>query len=99
MDSDQETLHLVGTLHAGPIFLELRVDGGGVWQLDPTATALQLVGRRVEVLGTPIGFDDLHCHQIWPAGSPMPPARSRWLSPTVLGLCALAAVLIIAMLA
>lgn len=73
--AQDKPLHLFGELRAGPLFLELHVDGGGVWELDPTHVAIQLVGRRVEVIGTQIGFNDLLCHEIWPAGSPRPPAR------------------------
>ena len=95
MTSGNDRLHLIGTLHSGPLFLRLHVEDGGVWEIDPTAAALPLVGRRVEVIGTRVGFNDLQCDQIWPAGSPMPPERPHLLVRMGYWLWALAALLTI----
>lgn len=75
------TLHLVGELRCGPLFLELHVDGGGVREFDPTRLATRLVGRRVEVIGTRIGFNDLRCDEIWPAGHARRPRPRAFLQP------------------
>lgn len=88
MPSDKP-LHLIGQLRSGPIFLELHVDGGGVWELDPTHVATQLIGRRVEVIGTQIGFNDLLCHEIWPVGSSRPQGTSGFFRRHTLWLWAL----------
>ena len=82
-------LHLIGQLRSGPIFLELHVDGGGIWELDPTHVATQLIGRRVEVIGTQIGFNDLLCHEIWPAGTPRPQGTAAFFRRHTLWLWAL----------
>lgn len=86
----ERPLHLIGDLREGPIFLELHVDGGGVWELDPTRQATRLVGRRVEVIGTQIGFNDLRCEEIWLAGGPRPPRLRSFLPSSLPWLWALA---------
>lgn len=79
----ERPLHLIGDLHAGPLFLELHIDGGGMWELDPTRLANRLVGRRVEVIGVQIGFNDLRCEEIWLAGKPRPLRSPSYLPPSL----------------
>lgn len=91
-------LHLIGELRSGRFFLELHVDGGGVWELDPTGPATRLVGQRVEVIGTQIGFSDLRCDEIWPAGTPRPHGPLVALKRHTLWLWVLAGLIVFALL-
>lgn len=80
MDTDTP-IHVTGELKSGTLFLELHTDGGATWELDPTHDALHFVGKRVEVIGVPAGFNDLICQQIWLAGEERPlVAPNRWPS-------------------
>lgn len=71
-------LHLRGRLEQGPYGLVLRVDGGGVWELETHRRARLLVGSEVEVVGHRAGFNGLVCEQVWPAGQPRP--RAPWIN-------------------
>ena len=65
-------LHLLGRLEQGAYGLVLRVDGGGVWELETRRRVRRLVGSKVEVVGHRAGFNGLACEQVWPAGPPRP---------------------------
>lgn len=65
-------LHLLGRLEQGAYGLVLRVDGGGVWELETRRRVRRLVGSKVEVVGHRAGFNGLLCEQVWPAGTPRP---------------------------
>lgn len=75
-------VHAVGILEREPSGLVLQVDGGGYWQLHQAGNTRELVGRRVEVAGYRIGFNDIACDCIWPAGEPQP--RTRKLHAEIL---------------
>jgi hypothetical protein len=46
----------------------LRVDGGGVWTLDPDRRLHQWLGQRVTIEGVRTGFDFLSVERITVAG-------------------------------
>lgn len=75
-------VHVVGMLEREASGLVLRPDGGGYWQLHQAGNTRELMGRRVEVAGHRIGFNDIACDAIWPAGEPQP--RSRKLGAEIL---------------
>jgi len=54
-------VHVAGILSREPSGLVLRADGGGHWQLYQAGNTRELVGRRVEVAGYRIGFNDIAC--------------------------------------
>lgn len=68
-------VHVVGMLEREPSGLVLREHGGAYWQLHQAGNTRQLTGKRVEVAGYRIGFNDIACDCIWPAGEPRPRAR------------------------
>ena len=70
-----QPLHLTGELRIGCRFLELHTGRGAKWELSTTRLAHRHIGRRVEVIGLRAGFNDLLCHEIWPAGGPRPTPR------------------------
>ena len=91
-------VHLTGELRAGRGFPELHTAGGAVWELESSRAIRRLIGRRVEVIGRPVGFNDLLCEQIWPAGEPRPARGVRRAWPTaailVAGLVLIAVLLV-----
>jgi hypothetical protein len=46
----------------------LRVDGGGVWTLDPDRALRKWLGKRVTIEGVRTGFDFLSVERITAAG-------------------------------
>lgn len=68
-------VHVVGILRRESSGLVLRADGGGYWQLYQAPSTKGLVDRRVEVTGYRVGFNEIACDSLWPAGEPQPRAR------------------------
>lgn len=68
-------VHVVGILRRESSGLVLRADGGGYWQLYQAPRIKGLVDRRVEVTGYRVGFNEIACDSLWPAGEPQPRVR------------------------
>lgn len=79
--------------------LVLRRDAGGRWQLDAPRKAKNLVGKRVTVKATRVGFDLLDVEEIYLEGTqPRQPFIASWQfrAGALTGLALLAAAIIVA---
>lgn len=57
---------MVGMLRASHFGFELRVDGGGQWEVYETQTVRKLLGHRVELEGIRVGFNTLEAMSVTP---------------------------------
>jgi hypothetical protein len=64
----RETRLLV-TSAQGP---QLKLPGGGKWQIEPSRAVNRLIGERVTLEGTRSGFNDIACQRIWKEGTARP---------------------------
>lgn len=53
----------------GPL---LKLPGGGNWQIEPSRAVNRLIGERVTIEGTRLGFNDIACQRIWKEGTERP---------------------------
>jgi Protein of unknown function (DUF5818) len=68
-------LHVAGTLECGPYGYVVR-SGTGRTQIGYPRGARNMIGRRVEVEGCRVAFDEITCDRIWQHGEPRPTRRS-----------------------
>lgn len=51
---------------------QLKLPGGGNWQIEPSRAVNRLIGERVTVEGTRSGFNDIACQRVWKEGAERP---------------------------
>ncbi len=51
---------------------QLKLPGGGNWQIEPSRAVNRLIGERVTLEGTRSGFNDIACQRIWKEGTERP---------------------------
>lgn len=51
---------------------QLKLPGGGNWQVEPSRAVNCLIGERVTLEGTRSGFNDIACQRIWKEGTERP---------------------------
>jgi hypothetical protein len=61
-----------GLLVASATGPQLKLPGGGIWQIEPSRTVNRLIGERVTVEGARSGFNDIACQRIWKEGTARP---------------------------
>lgn len=51
---------------------QLKLTGGGNWQIEPSRAVNRLIGERVILEGTRSGFNDIACQRVWKEGTERP---------------------------
>ena len=51
---------------------QLKLSGGGTWQIEPSRAVNRLIGERVMLEGTRSGFNDIACLRVWKKGTQRP---------------------------
>lgn len=76
---------------------QLKLPGGGHWQIEPSRAVNRLIGERVTLEGTRSGFNDIACQRIWKEGTQRPHFEigmvEKWTVSTLVALSLILAVL------